>query len=448
MRFVRYPKYKVSGVDWLGEVPEGWKIHRLKYASRTPIKNGLGESAESDDPDQPRYVRITDIKSTRELHVSTFKSLPKEVADLAPVQIGDILFACVGATFGKSYLHLVDSGPMCYAGYLAKCSPKPNIDARFISYWTESMSYWNQLRANVIQSTIQNFSAAKYRDLLLAVPDSKEQNAVVKFLDLETGKIDGLLAEQRRLMELLKAKRHAVISHAVTKGLNPHAPMKPSGIEWLGDVPEHWEAGPLKRHITKVESGTSVNSSDEPAEDGKLGVLKTSCVYRGYFDPTENKTVVLDDVERVSCPVRAGTLIVSRMNTPELIGAAGLVVSAPSNLYLPDRLWQISFSSVDVRFVHFWTLTTFYRAQVESVCTGTSPSMKNLGQDQFGCFAIAIPPLNEQIATIEFLDTELAKFDNLTTEAQRAIDLLQERRTALISAAVTGQIDVRQHLNN
>jgi type I restriction enzyme S subunit len=218
---------------------------------------------------------------------------------------------------------------------------------------------------------------------------------------------------------------------------------KDSGVEWLGEVPEHWDIGPIKRHISKVESGTSVNSADEPAENGKLGVLKTSCVYTGVFKPEENKTVVEDDLARVSCPLKAGTIIVSRMNTPELIGAAGFVEAAPGNLFLPDRLWQISFANSDPRFVHFWTLTNLYRAQVESVCTGTSASMKNLGQDQFGMFNFASPPINEQSRIAEFLDRETGKIDELVAEQQRLMELLKEKRQAVISHAVTKGLNPR-----
>ena len=212
---------------------------------------------------------------------------------------------------------------------------------------------------------------------------------------------------------------------------------KDSGVEWLGQVPENWHVGPIKRLIQKVESGTSVNASDEPAEGGKLGVLKTSCVYTGTFDPDENKTVVEEDIGRVSCPLKAGTLIVSRMNTPELIGAAGLVTQTRDNLYLPDRLWQVSFSNADPRFVHYWTLTSLYRGQVKAVCTGTSSSMKNLGQDQFGAFSFAAPSLAEQTAIAAFLDRETGKIDELVAEQRRLMELLKEKRQAVISHAVT-----------
>jgi len=212
---------------------------------------------------------------------------------------------------------------------------------------------------------------------------------------------------------------------------------KPSGVRWLHEVPEHWGVGPVKLHISRVESGTSVNASDAPAENGELGVLKTSCVYSGSFRPEENKTVLETDFERVSCPLKAGTLIVSRMNTPELIGAAGVVTTAPGNLFLPDRLWQISFKKADVRFVHFWTLTSSYRAQVESACTGTSSSMKNLGQDQFGSFAFSSPPLVEQTGIADFLVIETDRIDTLVAKKRTLVERLKEKRTALISRTVT-----------
>jgi len=315
----------------------------------------------------------------------------------------------------------------------------------FLQYVMRSQVVTEQFAILLIGSTFKRVNVEEIRNLMIPIPPSREQAAIASFLDRETEKIDGLVGEQRRLIELLKEKRQAVISHAVTKGLNPHAPMKPSGIQWLGNVPAHWEVVPFKRVIERVESGTSVNASDFPAEDGKFGVLKTSCVYTGQFDPNENKTVVEGELDRVSCPLRAGTLIVSRMNTPELVGAAGLVRQAPPNLFLPDRLWQVSLNSrqVDVEFAYHWTLSDIYRSQIKAACTGTSSSMKNLGQGDFGNFVFITPPLNEQTAIVSWLTTETAKFDALTAEAQRAIDLLQERRTALISAAVTGKIDVR-----
>ena len=216
---------------------------------------------------------------------------------------------------------------------------------------------------------------------------------------------------------------------------------KDSGVEWLGEVPAHWEIAPLKRAIARIESGTSVNAIDVPAAEHEYGVLKTSCVYDGEFDPSENKAVVAEEYERVTCSLRAGTLIVSRMNTPDLVGAAGLVREAKEGLYLPDRLWQVHFSGTNPRFMHRWTQSSQYRSQVQMACSGTSASMQNLAQDQFRAFLLALPPVNEQAAIATFLDRETAKIDALIAEQERLIELLKEKRQAVISHAVTKGLD-------
>ena len=216
---------------------------------------------------------------------------------------------------------------------------------------------------------------------------------------------------------------------------------KDSGVEWLGEVPGHWEVKALKNVISRIESGVSVNAIDTPAAEGEIGVLKTSCVYRGWFDPAENKAVVPEEYERVACPVTAGTLIVSRMNTPDLVGAAGMVGESHPGLFLPDRLWQVHFADAHAAFIHYWTHSPLYRAQVQQVCAGASSSMQNLAQDQFRAFTLALPPVREQKAIATFLDRETGKIDALVAEQQNLIALLKEKRQALISHAVTKGLD-------
>jgi len=212
---------------------------------------------------------------------------------------------------------------------------------------------------------------------------------------------------------------------------------KDSGVAWLGEVPAHWDVSVLRRIIGSIESGVSVNATDTPAATGEFGVLKTSCVYRGEFDPDENKVVVPGEVERVACPVTVGALIVSRMNTPDLVGAAGLVRYRIDNLFLPDRLWQVHFKDANAAFIHYWTKGPSYRAQVQSACAGTSSSMQNLSQDEFRNFYLPIPPVAEQTAIATFLDRETAKIDALIAEQEKLLTLLAEKRQATISHAVT-----------
>lgn len=212
---------------------------------------------------------------------------------------------------------------------------------------------------------------------------------------------------------------------------------KPSAVEWLGEVPEHWKPLALRRLIREVTSGTSVNAVDEPARPGQPGVLKTSCVYTGEFRPEENKAILESELDRATCPLVANSLVVSRMNTPDLVGAAGLVKNDDPLLFLPDRLWQVRFQDCDPQFMNYWCKSVSYRGQVQLACSGTSSSMQNLSQGNFYSFIAPLPPKTEQLEIATFLDRETAKINALIAEQQRLIELLQEKRQAVISHAVT-----------
>ena len=291
----------------------------------------------------------------------------------------------------------------------------------------------------------------QFGNFSFASPPLAEQAAIADFLDRETAKIDDLVAEQRRLMELLKEKRQAVISHAVTKGLNPHAKMKPSGVEWLGDVPEHWKVQKFKWLTRSIEQGWSPQCEGYPVEtEDEWGVLKVGCVNGGIFRPIENKVLPLELEPVPALGIVSGDLLVSRANTRELVGSAAVAERDYLNLMLCDKLYRLRFKSGRCLpvFACRYLGSTAARGQIELKATGASPSMVNIPQSAILELLIAAPPFKEQCQIVADIDRELAKFDTLTAEAQGAIDLLQERRTALISAAVTGQIDVRQEARN
>lgn len=210
-----------------------------------------------------------------------------------------------------------------------------------------------------------------------------------------------------------------------------------TGIDWIGRTPASWTTGVLKRWISRVESGTSVNAADVPATLAEVGVLKTSCVYTGEFDIGENKTVFPDELDRVTCPVRAGTLIVSRMNTPDLVGAAGYVAAARPGIFLPDRLWQVSFRHLSAKWVSYWSKTKAYRDQLKMMSVGTSSSMQNISQPDYGSLVLAVPPAEDQLAIVHFLDRETAKIDALIAKQEQLIVTLREDRNATITHAVT-----------
>jgi type I restriction enzyme S subunit len=223
--------------------------------------------------------------------------------------------------------------------------------------------------------------------------------------------------------------------------LPPYPQYHDNGSRWLGPLPAGWNLVPLKAVVANIESGVSVNADDRPAVAGELGVLKTSCVYTGAFDISQNKAVVAADLARVACPVRQGSLIVSRMNTPDLVGAAGLVLDAQPNIFLPDRLWQVTLKDAVPAFAHYWSASQAYRGQVQAACSGTSSSMQNLSQGQFLSFDFPLASIAEQRAIAAFLDRECGKIDGLVAEQERLIALLKEKRQAVISQAVTKGLD-------
>ncbi|MEI6078359.1 MAG: restriction endonuclease subunit S [Verrucomicrobiota bacterium] len=434
MSFPRYPKYKDSGVEWLGQVPEHWSVKRIGYyfnerrekvsdkdfPALSVTKNGivpqLDTAAKSDDGDNRKKV----LKGDFVINSRSDRKGSSGASDLD----GSVSLICT------------------------VMRPQEQVHTPFVHHLLRSQPFQEEFYRNGkgIVADLWSTNYSEMRNIVLGMPPMSEQARIAEFLDQETAKIDALVAEQERLMALLKEKRQAVISHAVTKGLNPKAAMKPSGIEWLGDVPAHWEVKPLKYSITKIEQGWSPQCESDPAEPNKWGVLKVGCGNRDEFDPTEQKALPLDIEPQPNYEIKAGDILMSRGNTLELVGMATFVRQVRPHLLLSDLLYRFHAKPerAESEFLVFSLRSPNVRFQIERDAVGASHTMKKIGQGTIREFVIALPPLIEQRAIIEFTRKEISGLDTLTAEAQRAIDLLQERRTALISAAVTGQIDVRR----
>jgi len=261
-----YPAYKPSGVAWLGDIPAHWEVKRLKFICTEPLKYGANESAELIDPDLPRFIRITDINTDGTLRDDTFRSLPEKIAEPFLLRYGDLLFARSGATVGKTFLYCDSWGRSCYAGYLVRARLNPHKALpEFLSYFASSSAYWSWVSSIFIKATIQNVSGEKYANLSVPVPPLEEQRAIAAYLDRETARIDALVAKNERLIELLQEKRTTLISHAVTRGLDANAPLKDSGVVWLGDIPAHWEVKRLK-YVARFLYGDSLQLTLERTE--------------------------------------------------------------------------------------------------------------------------------------------------------------------------------------
>ena len=440
MSFPRYPEYKDSGVEWLGDVPAHWSITRFKLVfsermDRSERGDELLLSVSAYTGVSPRSEVIDDGD-----HLSRAESLEGYKKCFKDDLVMNIMLAWNRGLAFTSYDGIV-SPAYCVFRVIDGSDPK------FLNYLVRSNEYTLYFKAfstGVIDSRLRIYPET-FGALFCALPSLGEQKSIATFLDRETAKIDALVAEQEKLIALLQEKRQAVISHAVTKGLDPNVPMKDSGVEWLGEVSVHWEVCALRRVIAAIEQGWSPECYAREAEEQEWGVLKAGCLNGGNFRPSENKALPPELPPEEAYEVRVGDVLMSRASgSPELVGSTALVKATRERLMLSDKIFRLKLKEfVNAAFFVAALNSRPLRIQIENALSGGNGMANNLPQSSLLTFAMAVPPLAEQATITVFLEQETAKLDTLTAEARSAITLLQERRTALISAAVTGQIDVR-----
>jgi type I restriction enzyme S subunit len=416
MSFPRYPKYKASGVEWLGEVPEGWEVfqlrrivaeHRQGYYSTDPyVETGV------------KLLRITDLGESGAVNYDTCPRV-EDRSDVGEFLLrnGDFVFARTGGAGSFGLIGEI-SERIAYASYLIRFRFCKNSLPGFLRFFFLSAGFKGGIQRDIHGGVNQNVHAQDIKNQCFAIPPLAEQTAIAAFLDRETAKIDGLVAEQKRLMELLKEKRQAVISHAVTKGLDPHAKMKPSGIEWLGEVPEHWAVLKLK-FLCKVQTGDK--DTENAVEGGQYPFFVRS-------QTVERINSMAFDCEAV-------------LTAGDGVGVGKVFHYHKGPFDFHQRVYMMSdFQKVSGPFFFHFLRENFFKVALEG---GAKSTVDSLRRPMFMNFPVCVPSLSEQSDIVNLIESESSKFDALTAVAQRAIDLLQERRTALISAAVTGQIDVR-----
>lgn len=440
-RYRAYRDYQGVPSDWLGEIPSHWQTRRLGALFSRKKKTGF-----TDEELLSVYRDYGVIpKASRE------DNFNKPSDDLSPYQLvepGDLVLNKMktwqGSIAVSEYRGIVSPAYFTYRPekhvYGTVLCPK------YVHYLVRSPVYITQyLRLSKgIRVNQWDLDPDTFKTLELVIPPHDEQEVISAFLDHETAKIDRLIARQERLIELLKEKRQAVISHAVTKGLNPDAPMKDSGVEWLGEVPAHWEVSKIKFHVTTFEQGWSPQCENRLAEDGEFGVLKVGCVNSGTFNASEHKALPPELDPRTEYRLLKGDLLVSRANTRGLVGSAAVVDKDYRWLLLCDKLYRIRLDNRCLpEFLSYFLGIRVVRDQIELGSSGASQSMQNIGQDTIKNLPLPLPGNSEAKDILEFVRDKLERFSLLEERTRTAIELMKEHRTALISAAVTGKIDVR-----
>jgi len=283
MKYKRYSKYKDSGIEWIGEIPEGWEVNRLKFLKKGSLMYGANEIGELKSSTNIRYVRITDFDSNGDLRNANPKFLDYDIAKEFLLEDGDVLLARSGATVGKSFIYRKKWGKACFAGYLIKFRSNKNIfDHNFFYFYAQSKNYWNYVNSVRIQATIENVSADKYSNLPVIVPPIDEQEQIVEFLDKQRKQFNELIAKSKVQVTLLEEKKQATINQVVTKGLDPSVPMKDSGVEWIGEIPKHWEVNRLGYNV-KFMSGFAFDSDKFTDDNNGINLVRGDNVTEGHI---------------------------------------------------------------------------------------------------------------------------------------------------------------------
>lgn len=432
--FPAYPAYNDSGIDWLGDVPEHWSVLPVKWVGW--LKGGAGfphdkQGVNSYELDFHKVNALAAADSEGVLR-SSENTITRETAKELGAYVfpeGTIVFAKVGAALLLGRLRTISAESCIDNNMMGLIVFQGKVSNQFALYSMGTVRF--DLIAN--PGAVPSLNEGQIGNYRLAIPSLLEQTQIARFLDHETARIDALIEEQQRLIELLKEKRQAVISHAVTKGLDPTMPMKDSGAEWLGEVPAHWET----LRIGAVYS--------EAADKGlaELPVLRVS-IHHGVSDKelseeeSDRKITRIDDREKYK-RVRPGDLVYNMMRAWQGGFGAVLVDGLVSPAYVVARPKNEDIS----RYVEQLLRTGCAVEEMRKNSYGITDFRLRLYWDQFKNIVIVIPPEVERQQIMERIDSLINESEALKSEADRLIVILQERRSALISAAVTGKIDVR-----
>ncbi|BAK13752.1 restriction endonuclease subunit S [Pantoea ananatis] len=431
-KYKAYPEYKDSGVESLDTIPKMWSIKKLKYIFeiKKRIAGKIGFDVLSVTQ---KGIKIKDIESGE-------GQLSMDYSKYQRVYPGE---------FAMNHMDLL-TGYVDISNYDGVTSPDYRVFAVRDKHSFYSRYYLYLLQDGYKQRRFFHLGQGSahlgrwrlpteaFNEIVYPCPSLTEQIHIASFLDHETAKIDNLIEKQRQLIELLKEKRQAVISHAVTKGLNPDVPMKDSGVEWLGEVPEHWIVSGFKKYLSSIVDyrGKTPNKTDEgillvTARNIKKGVLDYT-LSQEFIAPSDYKEVMgrgLPDIGDVLFTTEAPLGEVANVDRVDIALAQRIIK------------FKGMASRLDNYYFKYFIMSSAFQQSLNLYSSGSTA--QGIKAERFVYLRKLLPPINEQMEIVGFLDKEITKIDILVEQQFVMLSLLQERRTALISAAVTGKIDVR-----
>jgi type I restriction enzyme, S subunit len=432
-----YPEYRDSGVPWAGAIPAHWEVRR----------NGrlFGERNETGFAELPILevslrtgVRVRPEDGTGRKQMMSDRSKYKRAVR------GDVAYNIMRMWQGAVGVAPVD-GLVSPAYVVAQ--PFPEVEPRYFSYLFRTDAYMDEVdgfsRGIVKDRNRLYWEDFKRMPSLFPPPD--EQQRIVRFLDAHGQKVAAFIRNRRRLMELLNEQKQAIITRAVTRGLNSDVPMKASGVDWIGEFPEHWGVMRLKSALTSVEQGWCPPSETRTANPGEWAVLKAGCTNGARFRPEEHKALAPGVAPLTQYVIRRDDVLMSRANTRELVGSAACVESDPTQLLLCDKIYRLHLRDgiLDRRFLIGALSSRPTRLQIESAASGASSSMQNIQQDVVRELILPVPPIDEQQRIARQLKVDTLEIEETVSRTERQIALVREYHARLVSDVVMGRVDVR-----
>lgn len=435
-------KMRDSGIPWIGEVPEGWKIGKIKNCC-TLIGSGTTPSShitEYYDNEKINWIQSGDIYEKIKIFDVKTRISTKAVLNNQTLKIYKapfIVMAMYGGSVGNTAISMIDA---CTNQACCCLKPDDDTDFMFLYYWVQFCKDNFLMKAE--GGGQPNISQEKIKNQYFCAPLITEQHRIADFLDSKCSEIDALVENLRARMESAKEYKKAVITEAVTKGLDKDVKMKDSGVEWIGEIPEGWKVVKLKQYIKNVSSGLSAVTSDSSEDSGKY-ILRTSAVSSEKFIESEVKSVTKQAESRLICPVEADTVIMSRMNTSAMVGACAYVARNYKNLFVPDKLWKIKFTlELSAKYAWYLINSSPIRGWFSSTSTGASVSMQNISLTDFYNAYAPIPRMIEQRQISDYLDSKCAEIDALLQNYEDQIATLEKYKKSLIYEYVTGKKEV------
>ncbi|WP_310387831.1 hypothetical protein [Roseateles sp.] len=428
-------------------LPRQWQLKRLKFIAMVQTGMAKGKDhGEAETVDVP-YLRVANVQDGY-LALDDVATMTVPVADLERyrLQPGDVLMN-EGGDFdklGRGHVWHGQIEPCIHQNHVFAVRPH-GVSPEWLNAWTGSAPAQFYFMGRAKQSTnLASISSSNVMELPVPVPPPAEQVARLALIDRASTRIDALIAKKTRFIALLREKRQALITQAVTQGLDPTVPMKDSGVAWLGRVPAHWAVTRIKYVISSMSQGWSPECEARPAEGNEWGVMKVGCVNGGTFDRSQNKALPASLQARADLALKKGDVLVSRANTRELVGGCAVIEQDEPTLMLCDKLYRLVVGADVVPAFLAAVIVVHGRRQVEIEATGASSSMVNISQEVIRDLPVAMPPMGEQSLIMDRVALRSGQLDSLMKRVVASVALLKERRAALITAAVTGQIDVRE----